>query len=149
MKMMLRALLVIFCLVVLAQPIIALAKGSYFTESATEYTLKEGLEQAGKGAFTTSGEKILLPERIGLIIQVLLSLVGVVFLVMIIIGGIMWMTGGDSPQIKKAQERIVNAVIGLIITVLAYVVVSFVITKISTLTEAPAASAVPPSVAPK
>ncbi|MBI5254495.1 hypothetical protein HY932_01805, partial [Candidatus Falkowbacteria bacterium] len=113
MKIMLRALLVIFCLVVLAQPIIALAKGSYFTETATDYTIDEGLKQASQGVFATSDEKTL-PERIGQIIEVLLSLVGVVFLVMIIIGGIMWMTGGDSPQVKKAQQRIVNAAIGLI-----------------------------------
>ncbi|MFH0814956.1 MAG: pilin [Candidatus Falkowbacteria bacterium] len=144
MKMMLRTMLIMFCLVVLAQPLIALAKSSYFTEKATEYTLKEGLETAGKGVFATSNEKTL-PERIGQVIQYLLSLVGVIFLVMIVMGGIMWMTGGDSPQVKKAQQRIANAVIGLIITLLAYVVVSFVITEITKLTEVPAAPVVPPA----
>ncbi len=144
MKIMLRALIAMFCLVVLAQPLIVLAKESYFTETATDYTLKGGLDAASQGVFNTSGEKTL-PERIGLIIKVLLSLVGVIFLVMIVMGGIMWMTGGDSPQVKKAQQRIANAAIGLAITVLAYVVVSFVITNIATLTEAPVA---PPAVPP-
>ena len=55
------------------------------------------------------------------IISVLLSLIGVIFIVLIIYGGIIWMTAtGNEEQAKKAGNIIKQSSIGLIIVIVAY-----------------------------
>jgi len=52
--------------------------------------------------------------------------------VFIVYGGAMWMTsGGNEEQIKKAKGMIVNAIIGLVIVLLAYAISSFIIDKLA------------------
>jgi uncharacterized iron-regulated membrane protein len=66
--------------------------------------------------------------RIAQLINILLSFVGVVFLVLMIYGGFMWMIDrGNQDKVKKARELIQAAVIGLIIVVSAYAISYFVI----------------------
>lgn len=61
------------------------------------------------------------------IIKTILGLLGILFVVLMIMGGFQWMTaGGNEESVKKAQGRIKNAVIGLIIIVMAYGVTAFV-----------------------
>lgn len=69
------------------------------------------------------------PQRvISLIINTVLSLLGVLFVILVIYGGILWMiAGGNEESIKKAQNVIKRAVIGLVIVLLAYVISIFVI----------------------
>ncbi|MFH1173150.1 MAG: hypothetical protein V1692_01310 [bacterium] len=76
------------------------------------------------------------PEDIvGAIIKTALSLVGVIFLILIIYGGFLWMTaGGKEDQIKKAQNIIQNSVIGLAIVLAAYGITYFVIEQLTTKT---------------
>jgi len=67
------------------------------------------------------------------VISLVLSLLGVVFLVLLIYGGFLWMTArGSEQQVEKSKEIIFSAVIGLIIVVAAYAISIFVVT---TLTE--------------
>ncbi len=73
-----------------------------------------------------------LETGIGQIIQIVLSLLGVIFMVLLIFGGIQWMTaGGNDEQVKKAKSVIVRSIIGLIIILLAYIISIFVITAFS------------------
>ena len=66
-------------------------------------------------------------EIIGSIIAVFLSLLGIVFLVLIIYGGFVWMTSaGNEAKVLKAKKVLTNAVIGLIIIMSAYAITSFV-----------------------
>lgn len=69
------------------------------------------------------------PERvIAIIIETALSLLGVVFIILIIYGGISWMTaGGNDQQIEKAKKIISRSIIGLAIVLLAYVISVFII----------------------
>ncbi len=61
------------------------------------------------------------------IISVVLGLLGILFVVLMIFSGYQWMTaGGNEETVKKAQGRIKNAIIGLIIVVMAYAVTAFV-----------------------
>jgi len=70
-------------------------------------------------------------EIIGLILQIALSFLGVIFLVLMVYGGYNWMTAlGNEEQVKKAQEAITAAVIGLVIVILAYAISWFVIFKL-------------------
>jgi len=68
-----------------------------------------------------------IADIVGFVVGALLSLIGVVFMIFIIYGGIMWMTAeGNSERVKKAGEILKNSAIGLIIVLAAYAVVSFV-----------------------
>ncbi|MCX6782298.1 MAG: Ig-like domain-containing protein [Candidatus Magasanikbacteria bacterium] len=62
------------------------------------------------------------------IIRVALGFLGIVALVLILYGGFTWMTaGGSEEKIQKAKKILMNAVIGLIIILSAYAIVSFVL----------------------
>ncbi|MFW0862707.1 MAG: hypothetical protein ACKKL6_03955 [Candidatus Komeilibacteria bacterium] len=64
-------------------------------------------------------------------IQILLGFLGLVFVILIIWSGFQWMTaGGNSTAIDSAKKRIINAIIGLIIVLAAYVITDFVITNV-------------------
>lgn len=73
-----------------------------------------------------------LNSGIGQIISIILSLLGVIFLILLIFGGIQWMiAGGNDEQVKKAKNIIIRSIIGLIIVLLAYIISIFIITAFS------------------
>ena len=62
----------------------------------------------------------------GGIIKIFLSLLGVIFVVLLIYGGFLWMNArGNAEQVTKSQDLIKDAVIGLIIVVAAYAITYF------------------------
>ena len=77
--------------------------------------------------YDTSGSTDIY-QIIGAVVNSVLGLLGVLFIVLIVYGGIIWMTAeGDEAKVEKAQTIIRNAIIGLIIIVLAYAISYFVI----------------------
>ncbi|MBQ6375530.1 hypothetical protein IJJ37_01180 [Candidatus Saccharibacteria bacterium] len=65
------------------------------------------------------------------IINGVIAALGIVAVVIIIIGGVSYMTSsGDAGKVKKAKDTILYGVIGLIICVLAFAIVNFVIVSI-------------------
>jgi len=70
-----------------------------------------------------------VPTLIGSFIRFALGIVGALFLLMFVYGGIMWMiAGGDSERLKKAKHTLVNAVLGMVIIMTSYAIVSTIIT---------------------
>lgn len=68
-----------------------------------------------------------LGSVIAFVIQAALSLLGIIFLVIIVFAGYRWMTAaGNEEAIKKSQEAIKRAIIGLIIVLMAYAITYFV-----------------------
>lgn len=83
--------------------------------------LKITAEAAGFGAPKN------IPEIIGGLIGVFLSMLGVIFLCLVIYGGFLWMTSaGKEEKVLLAKKTLTNAVIGLIIIVSAYAITAFV-----------------------
>ena len=69
-----------------------------------------------------------VPTMLGTVIGAAMSLVGVVFFVLSIYAGFLWMTArGDETQAKKARDTLTMSVIGLIIVFGAYAITRFVI----------------------
>ena len=67
----------------------------------------------------------------GKVIGAVLAFVGVLFLILVIYGGILWMTAaGNEQTITKARTLIINSIVGLIIVLAAYALVSFLGTQI-------------------
>ena len=81
---------------------------------------------AGGAGFDTSQNDI--NTIVALIIRSLLSLLGVIFLGLLVYGGYLWMTDrGNEEQVKRARNLISAAIIGLIIVVSAYAISIFVL----------------------
>ena len=73
-------------------------------------------------------EKGRLENIVGTIINIALSFVGALFVILIIYGGILWMTaGGKEEQVTKGRKYLINATIGLIIVILANIITALVI----------------------
>ena len=73
------------------------------------------------------GEPRSLGEIIGAIIGTFLSLLGIIFLCLIIYGGFIWMTsGGNESKVLKAKNILTQATIGIIIILSAYAITQFV-----------------------
>lgn len=62
------------------------------------------------------------------ITNVLLFVLGAVSVIMIIIGGLRYViSGGDSSAVSAAKNTILYAIVGVIVALLAYAIISFVI----------------------
>ena len=73
-----------------------------------------------------------LAQAIGSVIGAILSLTGVIFLVIIVWGGNMWMTAkGNEQQVEQAKNLITNAVIGIIIIIGSYALTYFLVDVLS------------------
>jgi len=65
------------------------------------------------------------------IISIALSLLGVIFIVLLVTGGYGWMmAGGNEEDMKKAKDRIRTAIIGLLIVLIAYSLTWFIFTRL-------------------
>ena len=71
-------------------------------------------------------DSTFLATRAGMIISVILSFVGVLFFILMIYAGILWMTAsGNDQQISKAKSLLINAIIGIVIVFSAYAITTF------------------------
>ncbi|MDP2656724.1 MAG: hypothetical protein Q8P11_04130 [bacterium] len=74
------------------------------------------------------GEKNNLVSVVGLVIKAILGLMGIVFLILMIYAGILWMTAaGEKERVEKARDMISTAIIGLLITIGSYTLTYFVV----------------------
>jgi hypothetical protein len=120
-------LIPIFALILMFVAVPALAAG----ESAGSL-ISKGLTNTGSVA-GYAGTEQSLPVLIGKVIQALLGVVGVLFLVLTVYAGIMYMTaGGDPGKVEKGKKIIINSLIGLIIIIGAYAFTSFVVNELKT-----------------
>jgi len=98
----------------------ALAQGADLGLSDTSGNLQNILSSAGYK--TTVGNSDTLNVTIALFLNLLLGLVGVVFVGLAVYSGIQWMiAGGEEDQVRTAQGRLRNASIGIVIVLLAFV----------------------------
>lgn len=70
-------------------------------------------------------------DVVSIVIKAFLSLLGVIFVILIITAGYKWMTaGGEEQKINEAKDAIRRAIIGLIIIASAYAITHFVFTHL-------------------
>ena len=70
-------------------------------------------------------------QIIGTIIKVFLGLLGIIFLLLVIYSGFLWMTsGGSDKQVHRAKQMLINATIGIVITLMSFAITSFVLNAI-------------------
>lgn len=91
-----------------------------------------GLSEAGRSVYSNTasmdagtfvGTYLMIP---------LFSIAGVIFLVLIVYAGILWMTDrGDMDYVKKAKNILVHSTIGIIILISAYAITTFVLSGLT------------------
>ena len=110
-------LFILFCLPTLAD--------GFFEEQTG---LKNMAEETGYTKQTIFNSAKSIDTSVGGIIQLALSLTGLVFMIFIFYGGILWMTAaGTEKRIDRAKKIMSESVIGLLIVFLAYAISYFVI----------------------
>ncbi|MFA4845830.1 MAG: pilin [Patescibacteria group bacterium] len=107
---------------ILLLPTAAMAQ---LSEATTE------LETVGS-SIGTAGTSATLPELIGNAINVLLSVLGIIFVVLVVYAGFLYLTAaGEDEKVKKAKKLLTQSVIGLVIIIAAYAISSYVIDALS------------------
>ena len=98
-------------------------------QGSLQEDIQGGLTNLGTGAgYKTGLQSTPLPAIVGRIINVFLSILGVLFVVLMVYGGYLWMTSyGNSQTVDRAKELIVDAIIGIIIILLAYAIANFIV----------------------
>ncbi len=99
------------------------------------FVLTANLGQAGAnlgsaGTAAGVGSDTELSSIIGLGIQVALAFVGLIFMILMVYAGYLWMTArGEEEPIKKAQKIITACVVGLVLVVSAFAITRLVIAR--------------------
>jgi cbb3-type cytochrome oxidase subunit 3 len=105
--------------------VISLLIISIIVKPANAITMKlGGLDSTAKNAGYV---KKSVTDLTGNALSIILSSIGILFLGLMIYGGITWMTAqGNIDQVSKAKNLIIASVIGLIIIVMAFAITAFI-----------------------
>ncbi len=90
-----------------------------------------GLDRsADEAGFQTGAQAATVDSFVSRGIFVFLGLIGVLFLGLMVYSGIMWMIAqGHEDRVNRAKDTLLNALIGLIITLSAYAISYLVVTS--------------------
>lgn len=94
----------------------------------------QGVKSSDKPLSTVANKAGVTESDIGAIsggvIGAAISLVGLIFLILMVYAGILWMTArGKEEQVTKARDIIIASIIGLVIVTSAYAITVFVTSK--------------------
>lgn len=95
----------------------------------TKKQVQEAVKDIDSDPNSNKGTKVT--DVIRNVIGILSFLVGMIAVLMIVIAGFRFVTSnGDAGTVSSAKNTIIYAVIGIIITVMAYAIVNFILTNI-------------------
>jgi len=98
-----------------------------------------GLDKIGVGTGfgNTTAENAGFYTKFASIVNIVLGLVGILATVYIIYSGITWLrSGGNEQMISEARSGITNAILGLLVVFIAYIIVNFVVTALIAVVKA-------------
>lgn len=105
----------------------SLATGTY------NFSNDSGLNTTGNKAGYTDSLKNLNPgATTSKVIGIILTFLGIIFISLMIYGGITWMTAeGSEEKVTKAKDIIVASIVGLVIVLAAYAASYFIVNYFS------------------
>lgn len=105
---------------------------SVLPSQSTDDAISDGLKFGDLLNLSSTDPRIIAAK----IINLALGLVGIIFVLLILLGGARFMfSGGNKEKVSEAKKTLFNAIIGLIIIFTAYSIVNFVISGLITSTE--------------
>ena len=115
--------------------VVLLAMSSAPSVSALDFGSEATKKAAGDAGYNPGTTETTFAETVGTIVYLLLSFSGVIFLVLMVYAGYLWMIArGDEAEVEKAQKIIISSIIGLIILVGAYSITTFVVPRLTDVT---------------
>lgn len=115
-------------------PVKALHIGVFFilfaliTVALPDFAVHAQSQEALEVAQTAGLGNRSLPQIIGGIINVFLGFLGVIFLILVIYSGFLWMTaGGNDDKVNQAKQTLIRGTVGLVIVLGAYAITSFIV----------------------
>lgn len=97
----------------------------YFVFAAPPLSALSNVGEAAGYSKTTNETTISVIA--GGVVRTVLGLLGIIFIILIIYAGIIWMTAqGDEAKVEKAQTIMRNAIIGLVITIGVYAIYALI-----------------------
>lgn len=95
---------------------------------------EKNAQVAAEGASEAKGNPIFGPNGfLTFIINLMSALIGIAAVIMIIMGGLKFITSGSNPQdVNSAREMVIYAVVGVLIAVSAQLIVRLFLNKIGT-----------------
>jgi len=107
---------------------IFLSSAIFSAKAAYDFTKDSGVNALGEKAGYTINNAASPEYYVGLVLSIIFSLLGLVFMLLTIYAGINWMTAqGNTSQIDKAKDTLTRAIIGLVICIVAYGITFFVV----------------------
>ena len=112
--------------------ILAFAATAVLAQETTENTLdltNKLNTVGGQAGFAEDTNN--LPELIGRVVQIFLSILGLIFMGYIVYAGSLWIIArGDQEKITKSKDIIRGSVIGLVIVFAAYAITFLVVSRL-------------------
>lgn len=130
-KKTILSLVVVLGLVVAPVVLSSTAQAATPTPKESLCTGSGGTWNAGTSTCTNADSNGTLDGLFKTIVNILLYIIGAVSVIMIIIGGIRYVvSAGDQSSVTGAKNTIMYAVVGLVISIMAYAIVNFVLSSI-------------------
>jgi hypothetical protein len=125
-----KLILLLICAFIISIPLLSNAKIPILEDGRAFTDLNKTASDSGYTVSEDPNDIIRIRMNVTkTIIQYVLGFLGIIFLILIITGGYQWMTaGGNEETIAKAKKRIINATIGIVIVLAAYVITDFIFT---------------------
>lgn len=102
------------------------ATGAWLGDATSQIT--SGLTDACSGGGGACNDKSTVASILGNLADVLIYLVGAIAVIMIIVGGLRYVTSnGDAKQAESARNTMLYAAIGVVLAMAAYAIVTFVL----------------------
>lgn len=115
-------------LLAFASPIFAVDSNPASGQGVPNTTATPKLTNPLEKLITKPGD---IPTAIGTLINGLFGIVGALALVMFIYGGLMMMlSGGNQEKVKKGQNILVWATVGIVVIFSSYIILSFIMTAV-------------------
>jgi hypothetical protein len=88
------------------------------------------LEKVAGDSFAETDEESL-PRILGLVVAGALSLLGIIFIILMVLAGYNWMTAsGNEQKIEEAKSTIKRAIIGLVIVLGSWAIWTFILQNV-------------------
>lgn len=96
----------------------------------------QGLKDAGNTLGEMQNQGVTLSSDLqgtaNTVVKTIFYLIGTIFLVLVIYGGIVWMkSAGRDEEVARAKRIVVTSVIGVVVVLLSYAITTFVMGRLS------------------
>ena len=121
-----QTLILLAMTAIMIVPYLVFAQSGTINENSKSNPMNMLDKVAGPSFSETNGDS--LPQILGIVINAALSLLGIIFIVLMILAGYNWMTAsGNEQKVDEAKSTLKRAIIGLIIVLGSWAIWRFIL----------------------